>query len=71
MEILVSAVVLIVLLLILGVSPMYIILGAIGLVEIFFIFMMLFFMTSLILLLMTKKTTGEFLRIEDNKKIGV
>lgn len=71
MEILISAVVLIVLLLILGVSPMYIILGAIGLVEIFFIFMMLFFMTSLILLLMTKKTTGEFLRIEDNKRIGV
>ena len=71
MEILVSAIILIVLLLILGVNPMYIILGAIGIVELFFIFMMLFFMISFILLLITKKTTGEFLRIEDNKKIGV
>ncbi|MDE6708265.1 MAG: hypothetical protein K2K06_09565, partial [Oscillospiraceae bacterium] len=71
MEILVSAIILIVLLLILGVNPMYIILGAIGIVELYFLFMMLFFMISFILLLITKKTTGEFLRIEDNKKIGV
>ncbi|MDE6004755.1 MAG: hypothetical protein K2G88_05150 [Oscillospiraceae bacterium] len=71
MEILVIAVIIIVLLLILGVNPMNIIFGVVGLIELFFIFMMLFFIISLVLLLMTKKTKGEFLRIEDNKKIGV
>lgn len=71
MEFLVGAVIIIMLLLILGVNPMNIILGAIGIIELFFIFMALFFIVSFILLLMTKKTKGEFLRIEDNEIIGV
>lgn len=70
MEFLISAVVIVVLLLILGVDPMMILLGGIWLVEIFFILMTVFFVVSLILLLMTKKTTGEFLRIDPNEGIG-
>lgn len=70
MEFLISAIIIIVLLLILGVDPMMILLGGIWIVEIFFILMTVFFVVSLILLLMTKKTKGEFLRIDPNEGIG-
>lgn len=70
MEILIGAVIIIVLLLILGVSPIHIVLGAAWLTELFFIVMSLFFIISLLLLLMTKKTKGEFLRIEKNEGPG-
>lgn len=70
MEFLISAIVIIVLLLILGVDPMMILLGGIWIVEIFFIFMAVFFVVSLILLFLTKKTKGEFLRIDPNEGIG-
>ncbi|MDE6087401.1 MAG: hypothetical protein K2G25_03350 [Oscillospiraceae bacterium] len=70
MEFLIGAIVIIVLLLILGVDPMMILLGGIWIVEIFFIFMAVFFIISLILLFLTKKTKGEFLRIDPNEGIG-
>ncbi|MDE6730648.1 MAG: hypothetical protein K2J71_07725 [Oscillospiraceae bacterium] len=67
MEFLIGAIVIIVLLLILGVDPMMILLGGIWIVEIFFILMTIFFVISLILLCLTKKTKGEFLRIDPNE----
>lgn len=70
MELLIGTVIIIVLLLILGVSPLMIVIGAVGLIEVFFILMMLFFVVSLILLLMTESQQGEFLRIEKNEGPG-
>ncbi|MDE5883717.1 MAG: hypothetical protein K2H29_01350 [Oscillospiraceae bacterium] len=70
MEFLISAIVIVVLLLILGVDPMMILLGGIWIIEIFFIFMAVFFVVSLILVFLTKKTKGEFLRIDPNEGVG-
>ena len=70
MEIIIGAVVIIILLLVLGVSPILIIQGAVSLIEIFFILMVLFFIVSLILLLMTKPAKAKYLRIDQNEGVG-
>ncbi len=70
MEFIIGAVVIIVLLLILGVSPTLIILGLLSLTELFLLLMALFFIVSLILLLMTKPTEAKYLRIDPNEGVG-
>ena len=70
MEFIIGAAVIILLLLILGVSPMMIILGVLSLVELFLLLMALFFFVSLILLLMTKPTEAKYLRIDQNEGVG-
>lgn len=70
MEFIIGAVIIIVLLLVLGVSPILIIFGLLVLVELFLILMALFFIVSLILLLMTKPTKGKYLRIDPNEGVG-
>ncbi len=70
MEFIIGAIVIIVLLLILGVSPTLIILGLLSLTELFLLLMALFFIVSLILLLMTKPTEAKYLRIDQNEGVG-
>ncbi|MBE6876512.1 MAG: hypothetical protein E7496_07290 [Ruminococcus sp.] len=70
MEFIIGAVVIIVLLLILGVSPTLIILGFLSLAELFLLLMALFFIVSLILLLMTRPTEAKYLRIDPNEGVG-
>jgi len=64
MELLIGGCVIIVLMLILGVSPAMIIMILICLMWLMLLILTIFFVINLILLLMTKKTTGEFLRME-------
>ena len=70
MEFIIGAVVIIVLLLILGVSPTLIIFGLLSLTELFLLLMALFFIVSLILLLMTRPTEAKYLRIDPNEGVG-
>lgn len=70
MEFIIGAVVITVLLLILGVPPMMIVMGFLGLIELFLILMAIFFIVSLILLLMTKPTEAKYLRIDPNEGVG-
>ncbi len=70
MELIIGAVVIIILLLILGVQPIMIGMGVLGIMEIFFILMTIFFIVSLILLFMTKPTEAKYLRIDPNEGVG-
>ena len=70
MEFLIGALIVIVLLLVLGVSPILIIFGVMVVVELFLILMALFFIVSLGLLMMTKPTKGKYLRIDQNEGVG-
>jgi len=69
-EFIIGLVIIIVFLLVLGVQPMMILTGILGLTELFLILMTLFFIVSLILVLITKPTEGKYLRIDPNEGVG-
>lgn len=70
MEFLIAAIVIIVLLLILGVPPMYIIGGILGLIALLLVLMTGFFIVSLVLTLVCKPCKGKFLRIMVHEVVG-
>ena len=70
MEIIVAAIVIIILLLILGVPPINIVIGVIGLMAILLAAMVIFFIVALILTLISKPTHGKFLRIIQHEVVG-
>ncbi len=70
MEIIITAAILILLLLILGVSVGVIMQGILWILEILLLFMTLFFTVSIVFLFLGKKCAAEFLRIEKIGKLG-
>ncbi len=70
MEFIIAAIVIIVLLLVLGVSPFVIIGGILTLIELLLIFMTGFFIVALILLLISRPVKAEFLRIMQHEIVG-
>ena len=70
MEVIVAAIVIIILLLILGVPPINIVIGVIGLMAILLAAMVIFFIVTLILTLISKPTHGKFLRIMQHEIVG-
>lgn len=70
MEFIIAAIVIIVLLLILGVSPFVIIGIVLALIELLLIFMTGFFVVALVLLLISRPVKAEFLRIIKHEIVG-
>lgn len=70
MEIIVAAIVIIILLLILGVPPINIVIGVVGLMALLLAAMVIFFIVTLILTLISKPTHGKFLRIIQHEVVG-
>ncbi len=68
MEFLIAAVIILILLLILGVSPFAMMLGVLWLMEVVLAAMSLFFLVSVILLLIGRTCTGRFVRIDEHGK---
>ena len=70
MEYLIGAIVIIVLLLILGVPPMYIVGGILALIALLLVVMTGFFIVTLVLCLISKPCKGKFLRIFVHEVVG-
>lgn len=70
MEFIIAAIVIIVLLLVLGVSPFVIIGGVLALAELLLIFMTGFFIVTLVLLLIARPVKAEFLHIIQHEIVG-